>query len=219
MPNVKHMRALGRRGGLRGGPARAKALDLNRRTEISRDAARVRWQPEVLVLAQPRDLGELECFVAQYGNGYAQHGPCDPAAVLVRAIVASRNNACLARMIPVFIWRARGEIFEDPKKLVAVSALNACALGYLLELTQRFVETHEATKLRGAKGVIRALRQKSRSIEAPFTFFHSTGNSLARREHAERLTSPAARSWNLVIGEPDESFESYFTRAAQHAAT
>lgn len=208
-----------RESGRAGGVARAKALDLNRKSEIARGAAKARWKPEVLVLTQPRDLEELECFVAQYGNGYAKHGPSDPAAVLVSAISACRNNACLARMIPVFIWRARLEIFEAPKKLADVSALNACALGYLLELTQRFAEIHKAADLRGAKSVIRALRRKSRSIKAPFIFFHSAGKSASRREHAESLTSPAARSWNLVIGEPDESFESYFKRAAQHAAT
>lgn len=193
-------------------------LKPRRRTEIAREAARARWKPGVLTLTQPRDLGELECFVAFYGNGLAKHGVCDPAAVLVSAIAACRNNACLARMIPVFVWRARFEIFKDPRKLVAVSAVNACALGYFLELAQRFVEVHTTTELRGAKGVICALRRKSRSIESPFVLFHSTRKSSSRREHAERLTSATARSWNLVIGEPDESFENYFTRAGRHAA-
>jgi hypothetical protein len=35
--------ALGRRGGKRGGPARAKALSNERRSEIARLAAEVRW--------------------------------------------------------------------------------------------------------------------------------------------------------------------------------
>jgi hypothetical protein len=38
-----HASALGRLGGLRGGPARAKALSAARRREIARRAARKRW--------------------------------------------------------------------------------------------------------------------------------------------------------------------------------
>jgi len=36
--------ALGRRGGLKGGPARAEALSPKKRSEIARKAARTRWQ-------------------------------------------------------------------------------------------------------------------------------------------------------------------------------
>jgi hypothetical protein len=36
--------ALGRRGGLKGGPARASALSPARRREIARAAARARWR-------------------------------------------------------------------------------------------------------------------------------------------------------------------------------
>ena len=39
-----HAAALGRLGGLKGGPARASALSATRRREIARHAARVRWR-------------------------------------------------------------------------------------------------------------------------------------------------------------------------------
>lgn len=38
--------ALGRRGGLKGGPARAARLSPERRREIARKAARIRWETE-----------------------------------------------------------------------------------------------------------------------------------------------------------------------------
>ena len=38
--------ALGRLGGVKGGPARAKKLSAKRRAEIARKAARKRWGPE-----------------------------------------------------------------------------------------------------------------------------------------------------------------------------
>jgi hypothetical protein len=41
-----HAAALGRLGGLKGGPARAARLSPERRSEIARDAARRRWKPE-----------------------------------------------------------------------------------------------------------------------------------------------------------------------------
>jgi hypothetical protein len=43
-----HAAALGRLGGLKGGPARAAALSAKRRREIARAAARARW-------SRPRD--------------------------------------------------------------------------------------------------------------------------------------------------------------------
>ena len=202
--------------GTMGGAARALALKPRRRAEIARGAARARWQPEVMVLTQPRDDEELECFVAQYGNGYAKHGPCDPTAVLVDALSACRGNACLARMMPVFIWRARAEVLGDSKRFSAMPAEDACALGYFLELTQRFGK-YDARRLREAQSATRALRRGSRSVTSPFVFFNAIDTPL-RMEHAVALTSPLAKSWNLVLGEPDESFESYFNRAARHAA-
>ena len=42
LPN-EHAAALGRLGGLKGGPARAAALSAKRRREIARQAARARW--------------------------------------------------------------------------------------------------------------------------------------------------------------------------------
>lgn len=42
-----HAAALGRRGGLKGGPARAAALSRERRREIAQAAARARWSRRV----------------------------------------------------------------------------------------------------------------------------------------------------------------------------
>lgn len=198
MASKKTMRALGRSGGLRGGPARAKKLGAGRRTEIARDAAKKRWEPEVLVLEQPRDVEELGWFVAQYGNGRARAGNCDPTAVLLEAVAACRHDAGLARMIPVFVHRAREQLFAEPKRLLAVSAEDACALGYFLELTSRM------SKLDASGDVLRDLRQKSHALKKPVVLF--------KRELAMKRTSPLAESWKLVLSEPDESFESYFAK-------
>jgi hypothetical protein len=44
LPKDPHAVALGRLGGLKGGPARAKALTSQRRQEIARRAIQTRWR-------------------------------------------------------------------------------------------------------------------------------------------------------------------------------
>jgi len=44
----KYLAEIGRRGGLRGGPARSKKLTKKQRIEIARKAALSRWQKETL---------------------------------------------------------------------------------------------------------------------------------------------------------------------------
>jgi hypothetical protein len=194
------MRARGRRGG----QARAAALGVRERSRIAREAARARWEPDVLVLDTPRDREELQCFVAQYGNGYARSTCEDPISVLHRAVAASRDDACLARMLPVFIWRAR-EDFLRSDRVADLPARDACALGYFLELALRF------GKVSGARVAIRRLRDRASSVTRPFVFFRVMDASMLRDRAAE-MTSPTARNWNLILGEPDESYESYFKK-------
>lgn len=191
--------------GRRGGNARARALKLRERRAIASTAARARWQPRRLVLGDPRDHEELQCFVAQYGNGRALAGPaCDPRAILLRAIAACRDDACLAKMIPVFIWRARKEIFDSPLRPTSLST--SCALGYFLELTGR---------LGGSRVDLRALRRDRDRVEAPIVWFRFMDAPYLRELAAERTSSLAA-SWKLVLGEPDESFSTYFDRKIRH---
>lgn len=192
------MRALGRRGGLRGGPARAKKLDAHQRSEIARDAATARWKPTVITLGMPEDLDELRCFVAQYGNGHARAEHCDPVGVLIRAITACRDDAGLARMIPVYVHRAREAIVAGQARLLAVPAMEARVLGYLLELTTRFSAVAVPPDL------IRGLRRKIRAGDPPVALF--------RQELAAPRTSALAGSWKLVVGEPDDSYASYFAK-------
>lgn len=192
------MRALGRRGGLCGGPARAKKLAARQRSKIAHDAAKARWKPTVITLGMPTNLDELRCFVAQYGNGRARAENCDPAGVLIRAISACRDDAGLARMIPVYVHRACEEIFADPSRLLAVPAVEARVLGYLLELTARFSAVAIPSNL------IRSLRRKIRADDPPVSFF--------RKALAAPRPSALAQSWKLVVGEPDDSYESYFAK-------
>lgn len=196
----RDMRLLGRKGGL----ARADAIGSRRRVEIARRGAGARWKPRVLVLDTPRDHEELQCFVAQYGNGFARSACSDPTAVLHQAIAASRDDACLARMLPVFIWRGQQDFLRS-EHVADLPARDACGLGYFFELAFRFGRS------RSAKATVEHLRERASSINKPFVFFRSMDASMLR-ERAAEMTSPAARAWNLILGEPDESYESYFRK-------
>ncbi len=198
------MRELGRKGGL----ARGDALGARARTAIARRAAGARWKPDVLVLDTPRDHAELQCFVAQYGNGYARSICNDPTAVLHRAVVASRDDACLARMLPVLIWRGRQEFLQAEHD---VTKHTACALGYFFELAFRFGHS------RAAKATIEHLRERASTVKKPFVFFRLMDAPFLR-ERATEMTSPTARAWSLILGEPDESYESYFRKKLDGAS-
>lgn len=196
----RNMRSLGRKGGL----ARVDAIGSRKRIEIARRGAGARWKPRVLVLDTPRDHEELQCFVAQYRNGFARSVCSDPTAVLHRAVAASRDDACLARMLPVFIWRGRQDFLRS-KHVADLPARDACGLGYFFELAFRFGRS------RSAKAAVEHLRERASTVNTPFVFFRSMDASMLR-ERAAEMTSPAARDWNLILGEPDESYESYFKK-------
>lgn len=199
MKQARDMKVIGGKGGR----ARAQALGAQARSDIARRAAVARWTPKKLVLATPRNHGELQCFVAQYKNGYAPSTCRNPTAVLHRAIAAARKDACLARMLPVFIWRGR-EDFLKAESLTQLPAQDACALGYFLELAFRFGGSNAADE------VILRLRQRARGVE-PFVFFRLMENAFSP-ERTVMMTSPAARAWNLILGEPDEGYESHFRK-------
>src|SRR6266849_2609438 len=109
MAQSRKMRALGRRGVLAGGRARARALTPSRRIAIARQAAQSRWTMPVLVIdRRPRDHAELVAFVAHYGADVARSKvTCSLEDVALRAVLASRRDPVLARMVPVFFWRVR----------------------------------------------------------------------------------------------------------------
>jgi hypothetical protein len=113
-------------------------------------------------------------------------------------------------MLPVFIWRARQQIFACHHKLRAVSSEEACALGYFLELTSRLGGENVASE------VLPDLRRKTKTVADPIVLFHLMDRPRLR-EFAVENSSSLAKSWNLVLGEPDESFESYFKKMEANA--
>src|SRR5262249_14660030 len=115
MAKSRRMTRLGRRGGMRGGAARARALSAQERAKIARTAARARWSRPALVIDRaPRDHGELSALVAHYGARVARGIPgSNLQDIVLRAVISSRRDPALARMLPVFLWRTRDVLDLD----------------------------------------------------------------------------------------------------------
>jgi hypothetical protein len=199
----KAMVSLGRQGGV----ARARSLSGARRAEIASVAARRRWQRPALVIdADPRDPGELLNFVANHGAKVSRKtASCDVAGVTMRALRASRSDPFLARMLPVFLWRARHEIDVDDLVARSRAAKLDAVLGYFLELTAR------VTGFRGYAGAISRLR-KDASGRRPKYFYEGTGKRPFEAMAAEEGTPSFARRWGLLTGTSVDSFASYFEK-------
>lgn len=205
--STNRMRTLGRKGG----KARALALGSGERSAIARAGAAARWTPTPLVLEMPQTHEELVGFVAQYKNGYCTSAVtrCDHVvAILHRAVAAARDDAGLARMLPLFVWRVRTMLHAE-HIAVGLSPRAACALGYFVELAFRL--GGEAAWTEHARGLTNALRDRAASVTRPFVFSRKMDDPMLRAYTAER-TPATARAWRLIYAETDESFERYFRK-------
>jgi hypothetical protein len=200
------MAALGRKGGLAGGPARARALSSGRRASIARSAARARWSKPLLGTGDPVDL---QSFVAYCGSAVAPVAPPPRLeALVVRAVRASRRDSSLARMLPVFLWRQRKAL--DLSKLVmeAEKRRQGAALGFFLEA---------ASKLGGRPVFDEALARLHRGRRAarPTYFFSGTASRPFERAAADHATPAVARRWGLLMNMPWDSFATYFGKVSR----
>jgi len=209
MARESKMALLGRRGGRRGGPARAAALTPARREEIARKAARTRWTRPVLVIDRlPRDHEELVSFVAHYGSRVSttriERGLED---VVLKAVKASRRDSALARMLPVFLWRARAGLELERLEKKVKSRSEAAALGYFLQLAARL----------GAFAGFDATVARLKSLACPRRlsfFFATTACNPFEAMIARERTPDEALEWGLLTGTPTDSFETYFRKVA-----
>ena len=206
MTKSAKMAALGKRGGLVGGRARARALAPSRRRAIARQAARARWSKPVLPKEARLDLVTL---VAHLGASVARiPPPRDLEARVVRAIEASHRDSALARMLPVLLWRMRHRL--DLPRLVRRAGRQGegPALGFFLET---------AGKLGRSPVFDEALVHLRRSLRAarPTYFFHGTARRLFEHAVTEQRTPEVARRWGLLMNMPWESFASHFEKTGR----
>lgn len=201
----KKMVALGRRGGLRGGAARAAALSPERRSEIAKKAASARWHKPETFDECPRSDDELTFFVGYYGARNPNRPRFNLEDVVVRATKAARRNSAMTRMFPVFLWRLREHLVLEQLIKKVVAARCAPTLGYFLEL---------ASKLGSVSTFDTAVSDLKRFADPdhPAYFFLSTSKNPFAVMVAQERTPVDALEWGLLTGTPTDSFESYFRK-------
>jgi hypothetical protein len=198
------MAALGRRGGLAGGPARAAALSGKERSAVARKAALARWAFHPLVLKQPTNHDELLAFVAYHGAKDSHTSPaCDLENVVLQALASSHRDPALCRMLPVFLFRVCNTL--DAQKVAALVRPDLRdRLGFFLELGGKLGRTKvwNALLSKLAHGV------KDKTPE----LFFPQANSQVDRLLAEERTPEVARKWGFLMNMDEENFRSHFEK-------
>jgi transcriptional regulator with XRE-family HTH domain len=164
-------------------------------------------QADEAVSADPK---KVRVWLARYGaplHGARQTEGGEPLPrpeyVLAEALKLSREDAAVARTLPVALWRARGRLnFPDLRRL-AVERHQARTLGFFLELTAELA--NEPTLARAA----RPLRRTPQSRRAS-QFFRV--RSRLERQLAELKTPALARRWGFRMNMGQDSFESMFRK-------
>jgi hypothetical protein len=209
-----HAVALGRLGGLKGGPlggrARAAALSPSERAEIARRAAAARWgkAPELPTPGQVR--GWLADAGAPLVRSEAPASP-PPKSLEELAVQAARVaplDASLTRALPVFLWRNRSRLHLPVLVRMARRAREARVVGFFLDLTAEL----------SADASLRRAADELRSNRAPRSspFFRSTARSPFAREAARRNSSHVARRWGFLMNMPLDSFQALFGKFREH---
>jgi hypothetical protein len=188
-----HAVALGRRGGLKGGPARAAALTRAERVQQARRGAESRWSSH-----------RARAFMALLDDGKAPGEPVEE--VLARGLGLARRRPDVARLWPVAF--SRTSVTVDLRRLEALATRqgNRRVLGFFLELSGRLMNdpTMGPALKRLRKGAVRQPEQfflRSRGVRA---------QALARRR-----TPALARKWCFWMNATVESFRSCFKKFAR----
>src|SRR4051794_37155472 len=111
-----HAVALGRLGGLKGGPlggrARAAALSPRERAEIARRAAAVRWgrTPKPPTVDQVRDWLADAGAPLVHSESTVEQEPRSLEELFLHAARVAPLDASLTRALPVFLWRNRSRL-------------------------------------------------------------------------------------------------------------
>lgn len=186
-------------------------MTAGRREEVARAAARARWHHPLVLDRAPRDRAELLSYVVNYGSSVTTiTSRCCLENVVLRAVEEARRDSVLARMLPVFLWRARGRL--DFGRLVrgAVSRGSAAALGAMLEVTAAV-----ASRAPFRKALEDLLLHAH--PERPEQFFASTNAFEARVSEARTPTQ--TRAWGFLMNMPIDSFSSHFAKRVVAEAT
>jgi hypothetical protein len=160
--------------------------------------------PTKNVFRAPKTAGELRSFVAHYGARCA-HGTtrCKLENVVLRTVDLSRRDPALARMLPVFLWRVRGDLDLGELTKKSVVRGSAPTVGYFLDVAGKV----SADKT--FRPALPELRRHARS-NRPVFLFERVEKSPWEAMAARQRTPRDARRWGLLTGLPLDCFSTYF---------
>ncbi len=127
-----------------------------------------------------------------------------PEVALAEGLNLARENATVARALPLAFWRMRGRLDMESLRNEAEQRHQDRALAFFLDLTAQL--SGERTFASGAERVRCTLPAK------PTQFFHPT--TMRERELAKLRTPAVAKKWRFLMNMPMDSFTSMFTKAA-----
>jgi len=127
-----------------------------------------------------------------------------PEYVLAEAVKLARQDAAVARALPVALYRTRAHLDMAELRRLATERGEGRALGFFLELT---------AELAGDQALARAARPlRPRRPRQRATQFFPVRSRLERRL-AEAKTPPVARRWDFRMNMGLDTFEGMFRKA------
>jgi hypothetical protein len=186
--------------GRSGGLARAKALSRRKRSEIARNAALRRWRkPDPGFGKTPRGREAVTALVA-LGRPSTVGPGVDVAQVCLDALRFCRKDACLMRMMPVFLWRFR----ERLRTFVPEGDDRRRLLGYLLGVAARMSGDDLMAES--------SARLRPTSVSGVEALLESQGASSYAMKRMLEAPDAEAFSWGFLLGPTNGYFETYFEK-------
>jgi transcriptional regulator with XRE-family HTH domain len=128
-----------------------------------------------------------------------------PERVLADALPLARQDAAVARALPLALYRARAKVDFRLLRRLAKERGQARALGFFLQLTSEL--SGDKSLARAARPLAAELRKRKRSTQ-----FFKVRSPMERRL-AELKTPSAARRWGFRMNMSADTFASMFRKA------
>jgi hypothetical protein len=133
-----------------------------------------------------------------------------PEWVLAEGLALARDDATLARALPVALYRTRKRLDFSLLRRLARERGQGRTLGFFLDLTAEL--SGDRSLAREARPLLREARRRVRASQ----FFKP--RSATERRLAELKTPPVARRWGFRMNMSADSFASMFRKAARVSA-
>jgi transcriptional regulator with XRE-family HTH domain len=165
--------------------------------------------------AAPADPERVRVWLARYGAPLYGAGETEvgedlprPEYVLAEALKLARQDAAVARALPVAFWRTYASLDLAHLRRLAAERRQERALGFFLELTGQLAQ---------APALARAARPLRRSVRSRRASQFFKVRSRLERQLAELKTPAVARRWGFRMNMGQDSFEATFRKEREQS--